>query len=216
MINPKVKMVDNHLIHIKDLEKYSVDSSGDRLFFYLPITEETYFFIRDIEETFFYPIDEHRKEFNIFIIKEGTIPCLNLSTCKSKDDGTISTVAYLHSLIAMPPIMMLVDIKNSKENQKRIQYMIEKYNIQIQNNPFLHKKQKYRDPISSSLRHEVFKKDNYKCIECGITNKEKPLCIDHIIPKSKGGNDELNNLQTLCFECNLAKSNRNWVGGSNV
>jgi 5-methylcytosine-specific restriction enzyme A len=67
-----------------------------------------------------------------------------------------------------------------------------------------------RDPIESRLRHEVFKRDNYKCLECGKDKKETTLHVDHIIPVSKGGTDELSNLQTLCQACNLAKSDKNW------
>ena len=32
------------------------------------------------------------------------------------------------------------------------------------------------------------------------------LEIDHIIPLSRGGTDELQNLQTLCYNCNREKS----------
>lgn len=67
-----------------------------------------------------------------------------------------------------------------------------------------------RDPISNSLRHEVFKRDNYTCKECGRTNKESIIHCDHIIPVTQGGTDELSNLQTLCEECNLQKKNRAW------
>ena len=44
---------------------------------------------------------------------------------------------------------------------------------------------------------------------CGKTTKEDEikLQIDHIIPLSKGGTDEEENLQALCHECNLGKSN---------
>lgn len=67
-----------------------------------------------------------------------------------------------------------------------------------------------RNPISQSLRHEVFKRDDYKCVECGATKEDTRLHIDHILPVSQGGTDELSNLQTLCETCNLAKSNRKW------
>lgn len=73
--------------------------------------------------------------------------------------------------------------------------------------------QKKRNPLTKSIRHEVFKRDGYRCLECGATNKDTRLHIDHIIPVAQGGSDELDNLQTLCQDCNLAKSNRAWKGG---
>ena len=74
-------------------------------------------------------------------------------------------------------------------------------------------KVKKREPIGPKLRHEVFKRDEYKCLECGKGKHETTLHIDHIVPVSQNGTDELNNLQTLCEKCNLAKSNRCWKGG---
>lgn len=70
-----------------------------------------------------------------------------------------------------------------------------------------------RTPIESRLRHECFKRDGYKCVECGATKEEKMLHCDHIIPVSQGGTDELCNLQTLCDNCNLAKSDKCFKGG---
>jgi 5-methylcytosine-specific restriction protein A len=67
-----------------------------------------------------------------------------------------------------------------------------------------------RNPITKSIRHEVFKRDNYACKECGKTKEETSLEIDHIIPVSQGGTDELSNFQTLCKVCNHAKNNRAW------
>lgn len=71
-----------------------------------------------------------------------------------------------------------------------------------------------REHIPARLRHEVFKRDNYRCRECGATNKETTLEIDHIVPVSKGGSNSLSNLQTLCKKCNRAKHTRTWVGGA--
>lgn len=67
-----------------------------------------------------------------------------------------------------------------------------------------------RNPISGAFRHEVFVRDNYRCLECGATNMDRILEIDHIVPVSQGGTDEMKNLQTLCMICNRAKSNRAW------
>jgi len=51
------------------------------------------------------------------------------------------------------------------------------------------------------------------CQDCGASKNEVKLEVDHIIPVSQGGNDELSNLQVLCKECNRAKGNRSWIGG---
>ena len=69
------------------------------------------------------------------------------------------------------------------------------------------KKQRKRTHIPRGLKHEVFKRDNYTCVECGARKEDgATLHVDHKIPVSKGGTDELDNLQTLCSDCNLNKS----------
>lgn len=69
------------------------------------------------------------------------------------------------------------------------------------------KPKRKRTNIPRGMRHEVFKRDNYKCVECGASKDDgATLHVDHKIPVSKGGTDELDNLQTLCSDCNLNKS----------
>ncbi|NCS99753.1 HNH endonuclease [Candidatus Parcubacteria bacterium] len=66
-----------------------------------------------------------------------------------------------------------------------------------------------RDP-NLRLRFQVLKRDNFSCVKCGNSpakNQEVILHIDHILPWSKGGETEIQNLQTLCDRCNLGKSN---------
>ena len=60
--------------------------------------------------------------------------------------------------------------------------------------------------IYLKLRFEIFKRDNFACVYCGRTPKDgTKLEIDHIIPKSKGGLLNAQNLVTSCFECNEGK-----------
>ena len=69
------------------------------------------------------------------------------------------------------------------------------------------KSKRRRTHIPRGLRKEVFKRDNYTCVECGARKSDgATLHVDHKIPVSKGGTDELDNLQTLCSDCNLNKS----------
>lgn len=66
---------------------------------------------------------------------------------------------------------------------------------------------KERSKISLKIRYEVLKRDGFKCKYCGAKAGDIELQIDHIIPVSKGGKSDIDNLQTLCIKCNLGKSN---------
>lgn len=63
--------------------------------------------------------------------------------------------------------------------------------------------------VSLKQRFEILKRDNFKCCVCGASPAKDPnieLHIDHIIPWSKGGETISENLQTLCSNCNIGKS----------
>lgn len=85
----------------------------------------------------------------------------------------------------------------------------------------------------TSQRYLVFKYKGCKCVTCGLQGiffaKEKTInqnggfhfnlygikdgkeilfTKDHILPKSKGGLDKLNNYQTMCTVCNNLKGNK--------
>jgi 5-methylcytosine-specific restriction endonuclease McrA len=62
--------------------------------------------------------------------------------------------------------------------------------------------------IPSSVRVSVLHRDSYKCVFCGRGVKQVQLEVDHILPFSKGGSNDLSNLQTLCFDCNRGKGSR--------
>lgn len=68
-----------------------------------------------------------------------------------------------------------------------------------------------RAMMTSKLRAHIKERDNFTCCHCGNSTHQEPnllLEIDHIIPVSKGGLTEETNLQTLCWKCNRAKSNK--------
>jgi len=54
-------------------------------------------------------------------------------------------------------------------------------------------------------RSRLFRRDNYSCIYCG---NKKNLTIDHVMPKSRGGQNTWLNLVTCCSTCNRYKDNR--------
>jgi 5-methylcytosine-specific restriction endonuclease McrA len=51
----------------------------------------------------------------------------------------------------------------------------------------------------------LVEKYDYKCVCCGSV---KPLDADHVIPVSKGGTSNIENIQPLCRSCNSRKNNR--------
>ena len=55
-------------------------------------------------------------------------------------------------------------------------------------------------------RKNILRRDMYKCQYCH--QSDKVLTIDHIIPKSRGGDDSWENLITACVECNNKKGDR--------
>ena len=60
-------------------------------------------------------------------------------------------------------------------------------------------------------RFEVMERDHFRCCKCGRypTDDNKIILeVDHIVPISKGGTNEIGNLQTLCNKCNLGKGNK--------
>ena len=71
---------------------------------------------------------------------------------------------------------------------------------------------KYRDkllkPINSTEWIAKVSMLQNKCQTCLKTEPEVKITIDHIIPISRGGTNEINNLQPLCMSCNRLKGVR--------
>lgn len=65
-----------------------------------------------------------------------------------------------------------------------------------------------REAISGSVRYQVLLRAGRRCESCGTSVADKAIDVDHIIPRSLGGLNDISNYQALCWECNTNKGNR--------
>lgn len=68
------------------------------------------------------------------------------------------------------------------------------------------KKKSKRSQISASLRYDLLVKARFRCQACGVSAAKARLEIDHKKPISKGGTNDVGNLQVLCLCCNRGKA----------
>lgn len=64
--------------------------------------------------------------------------------------------------------------------------------------------------VTPSVRKKVIERDGHACAMCGIETVERSggiqtTTIDHVVPVSQGGADDLDNLRVLCLGCNAQK-----------
>lgn len=62
--------------------------------------------------------------------------------------------------------------------------------------------------IPDKTKIKIARRDNYTCQICGKNLKDEELEFDHVIPISKGGCSEENNIRLTCFKCNRSKGNK--------
>jgi 5-methylcytosine-specific restriction endonuclease McrA len=55
-------------------------------------------------------------------------------------------------------------------------------------------------------RRALFARDGWRCVYCGTTSGR--LTLDHVVPRSRGGDSVWENVVTSCAPCNLRKGNR--------
>jgi 5-methylcytosine-specific restriction endonuclease McrA len=68
-----------------------------------------------------------------------------------------------------------------------------------------HQPDQGRERVPEAVRHEVWRRDEGKCVRC--SSREK-LEFDHIIPISKGGSNTARNIELLCEKCNRTKGDK--------
>ena len=209
---PKTKA--NRDILIADLKKISIDLGKDRLSF------------DDIKINASYSITTYRNYFGSIrnaLLEAGLKPTRNWGT--SKEDY-LENIIVVWSKLGKQPRMEDMNLPISEHSSSSYRHYfgswtealveLEKFTSkETQIEEIILSKQpigvhKTKRNINLRLRFLVMKRDNFKCCNCGRSPSTTPgleLHIDHIKPWSKGGETTIDNLQTLCSDCNLGKSN---------
>lgn len=87
-----------------------------------------------------------------------------------------------------------------------ISYENTKFDTQLMRNPEISGIEYQQGTLKGyEIREYLLEKFNRRCVYCGI--HDIPLQIEHIIPKSRGGTDRVDNLTISCQACNQAKGN---------
>ena len=55
-------------------------------------------------------------------------------------------------------------------------------------------------------RRALFARDGWRCMYCGTANGR--LTLDHVVPRSRGGDSVWENVVTSCAPCNMRKGDR--------
>jgi 5-methylcytosine-specific restriction endonuclease McrA len=62
--------------------------------------------------------------------------------------------------------------------------------------------------MNAATRARVRERAGNRCEYCQLQQEESPLAalhVEHVIPKTHGGGDDLDNLASACIDCNLHK-----------
>lgn len=57
-------------------------------------------------------------------------------------------------------------------------------------------------------RDDIFTRDGYRCVYCGLVWATADLSVDHVQARSRGGDRSGGNLVTACRSCNVRKARR--------
>ncbi len=103
---------------------------------------------------------------------------------------------------------------------EEVEYLVAR--VRQAHNEIVSGKAKAPKPIPDPLKrienhkHGLYREQGRKCNGCKEIFSFSDMTIDHIIPRSRGGTDALENLQLLCQSCNSSKgahTQEEWVRG---
>ena len=106
-----------------------------------------------------------------------------------------STMNFIHLIRKLTPVNEL--------GLERV-----KFDTQLMDNPDISGVEYQQGTLKGyELREYILLKNNHTCQYCNGVSGDSVLNIEHILPKSRGGSNRLNNLTLACRTCNEHKNN---------
>jgi 5-methylcytosine-specific restriction endonuclease McrA len=98
-------------------------------------------------------------------------------------------------------------LEKTEQRQQKYKTVVSEVTMKHRNEPVTMVKQvlnkkKWRKNPSDKTRALVLERDNHRCVECGCKDE---LHLHHIHRLSDGGNNDPDNLMTLCYVCHMGK-----------
>ena len=131
----------------------------------------------------------------------------------SKFNGSTYARRFGSWRTALEAFIEYVNLDNNIEGVEETNSQLIPINVPSRNSNTTQKEIKIKRTsrgVNLRLRWTILKRDNFSCRKCGRSPAKDPsviLHVDHIIPWSKDGETVIENLETLCEQCNLGKSN---------
>jgi diadenosine tetraphosphate (Ap4A) HIT family hydrolase len=140
--------------------------------------------------------DESQVEYYERVTKNMVGRVLKNHSIVEKEDSSYSLVGYED--LDVEQIEYLIDLCESK---------LDDYKTRRGRRIWQHRRVS-SGYISGTLRYEVLKRARFRCELCGVSADVRALEVDHIVPRVRGGTDDSDNLQALCYRCNSMKRDR--------
>jgi hypothetical protein len=117
-------------------------------------------------------------------------------------NGEISVVPTIHVSVSKGSGGGSYRVQDSFYSKILIDTLVRLWKRQL----VLYKEQNTHGPVPEHVKKVVFQRDKGTCVQCGYQGPY--IEYDHIVPRSKGGPNTVENIQLLCRMCNLKKGDR--------
>lgn len=139
---------------------------------------------------------------NVFITRRKTAEMFGPATQVIQSLMPLIQIAIVLWAAETILTMLIKEHRKSKKKKER-----EKRRLEYQDRRMANDEEHAK--VTRAMRYDVLRRDGFRCVRCGRGREDGvKLHVDHIKPVSRGGKSVMDNLQTLCEDCNCGKGNK--------